>query len=221
AGDRAGAGQSMTSDDYRSCAFSGAAYRVNSGYCKTANKKVSGTTPKTLKLTHTSVVCERQTISLRIASAKKNSAQRKVSLRQPSSVRWKTESNTIPSNDLPTASPLSSTAPNNTYMMVGLSLMKSASCRGSVSEPNPSTITAVTSGMTGKCRVSAYDTASAATTATMNTAVATKMPVRPPDAMSAGSMGDTSGRNSVGRELARKNSSNGPRSSTSLRSGLS
>src|ERR1700747_2271812 len=106
-------------------------------------------------------------------------------------------------------------------MMVGLSLMKSSSCRTSVSEPNTSTMTAVTSGMTGKCRGSAYDTASASTTATMNTAVATKIPVCSPEAMSAGSMGETSGRNSAGRELARKNSSNGPRSSTSLRRGLS
>src|SRR5260370_233909 len=72
-------------------------------------------------------------------------------------------------------------------MMVGLSLMKSSSCRTSVSEPNTSTMTAVTSGMTGKCRVSAYDTASASTTATMNTAVATKIPVCSPEAISAGS----------------------------------
>ena len=47
---------------------------------------VSGMMPKTLKLTQKSVVCVRQTISLSAASAKKNSAQRKVSLRQPSSV---------------------------------------------------------------------------------------------------------------------------------------
>src|SRR5438874_7682482 len=55
----------------------------------------------------------------------------------------------------------------------------------------------------------------------MNTAVATKMPTRSPDAISAGRIGATSGRNSAGREFARKNSTNGPRSSTSLRSGLS
>src|ERR1700737_4392914 len=62
-------------------------YFVSSGYCRAANRKVSGTTPKTLKFTQTSVDCVRQTISLRIASAKKNSAQRRVSRRQPSSVR--------------------------------------------------------------------------------------------------------------------------------------
>src|SRR5712671_3430930 len=94
--------------------FSGAAYFVSSGYCKAANINVSGNTPKTLKLTQTSVDCVRQTISLRIASAKKNSAQRNVNLRQPSSVRWKTESNTMPSNGLRQASPPSSTAPNST-----------------------------------------------------------------------------------------------------------
>src|SRR6266699_6602306 len=96
-------------------------------------------------------------------------------------------------------------------MMVGLSLMKSSSCRTSVSDPNTSTTTAVTSGMTGKCRVSAYDTASATTTATMNTAVATKIPVCSPEAMSAGSMGETSSLKSAELELVRKNSSNGQR----------
>jgi hypothetical protein len=75
--------------------------------------------------------------------------------------------------------------------------------------------------MTGKCRVSTYDTTNAITIATMNTAVATKMPVRSPDAISAGRIGDTSGRNSAGREFARKNSTSGPRSSRSLRVGLS
>src|SRR5437016_10457579 len=55
----------------------------------------------------------------------------------------------------------------------------------------------------------------------MNTAVATKMPTRSPEATSAGRMGDTKGRNSAGRELARKNSPSGPRSSTSLSTGLS
>src|SRR4028118_2212075 len=45
---------------------------------------VSGMMPKTLKLTQKSVVWVRQTISLSTASAKKNRAQRRVSLRQPS-----------------------------------------------------------------------------------------------------------------------------------------
>src|SRR6516164_1489254 len=106
-------------------------------------------------------------------------------------------------------------------MIVGLSLMKRSSCRTSVSEPNTSTMTAVTSGMAGKRRVSTYDTASASSTATMKTAVATKIPPRSPDAMSAGSIGETSGKNSAGRELARKKSNSGPKSSTSLRRGWS
>ena len=55
---------------------------------------VSGMMPKTLKLTQKSVVCVRQTISFKAASAKKNSAQRKVSLRQPSSVSSNTLSST-------------------------------------------------------------------------------------------------------------------------------
>src|SRR6476646_3432828 len=100
-------------------------------------------------------------------------------------------------------------------MMEGLSLMKCSSCRRSVSEPNTSTMIAVMSGIAGKCRVSAYETACA------STAGATKMPTRSSGAMSAGRIGETSGRNSAGRELARKNSSNGPRSSTSLSTGLS
>src|ERR671935_1820285 len=106
-------------------------------------------------------------------------------------------------------------------MMVGLTLMKCSSCRRSVSEPNTSTIAAVMSGIAGRCRVSTYDTPSASTTATMKTAVATKMPTRSSGPMSAGRMGDTNGRNSAGREFARKNSTNGPRSSPSLSAGLS
>ena len=62
-------------------------FRAAADTAARANRKVSGTTPNTLKLTQKSVVCVRQTISLRTASAKKNSAQRTVSLRQPSSVR--------------------------------------------------------------------------------------------------------------------------------------
>src|SRR5438046_2863111 len=92
-------------------------------------------------------------------------------------------------------------------MMVGLSLMKCSSCKRSVSEPNTSTIIAVTSGMMGKRRVSAYDAASATTTATMKTAVATKMPAGSSNTLSPRSSGETRGKNSAGRELARTNRS--------------
>ena len=54
------------------------------------------------------------------------------------------------------------------------------------------------------------------TIATMNTAVATKMPARSPVATASGMIGASSGSNSAGRELAKKNSSSGPRSSASL-----
>src|SRR3954454_11622888 len=85
-----------------------AAYFCSSGYCSAAKMKVSGSTPNTLKLTQKSVVCVRQTISLSTASATKNTAQRHVSLRQPSSVRSNTASNTMPSSGLRKARP-----PNN------------------------------------------------------------------------------------------------------------
>ena len=55
----------------------------------------------------------------------------------------------------------------------------------------------------------------------MNTAVATKMPARSPVATASGMIGAISGSNSAGLELAKKNSSSGPRSSASFRSGLS
>ena len=68
-----------------------AAYFCSSGNCSAAKMNVSGTTPNTLKLTQKSVVCVRQIASLSTASARKNTAQRSVSLRQPSSVRSNTE----------------------------------------------------------------------------------------------------------------------------------
>src|SRR5438045_3974338 len=86
-------------------AGSGAAYLVSNGYCNAAKMNVRGTTPNTLNATHTSVVCVRHTISLSTARTQKNNAQRTVSLRQPSSVRLKTESNTIPKSGLSNRSP--------------------------------------------------------------------------------------------------------------------
>src|SRR5262245_15420334 len=62
---------------------------------------------------------------------------------------------------------------------------------------------------------------SAISTAGMNTAVAVNMPACSPLRSSAGRNGASSGANICGRELAKKNSSSGPRSSTSLRPGLS
>ena len=76
--------------------------------------KVSGTTPNTLKLTQKSVVCVRHTISFSTASARKNTAQRKVSLRQPSSVSSNTESNTIASSGLLNHRPPNSSTANIT-----------------------------------------------------------------------------------------------------------
>ena len=55
----------------------------------------------------------------------------------------------------------------------------------------------------------------------MNTPVAAKMPACSPVSRSCGRNGASNGANSAGRELARKNSSNGPRSNASLRPGLS
>ena len=55
----------------------------------------------------------------------------------------------------------------------------------------------------------------------MNTAVATKMPARGPVASAAGRIGVSQGANSAGLELAKKNSTSGPRSSASLSQGLS
>ena len=61
-------------------------------------------------------------------------------------------------------------------MMVGLTLMKVASCRIRVRPPNTTTMIAVTTGMIGSWRVMTKETASAASTATMKAAVATKIP---------------------------------------------
>src|SRR5258708_7870262 len=95
AGDREGAGELVT---YSSAGAGSAAYRISSGYCRAANTKVIGTKPNSLKLTQKSVDCVRHIASFRTASARKNSAQRKVSLRQPSGVRWNIESNRIARN---------------------------------------------------------------------------------------------------------------------------
>src|SRR5476651_522198 len=57
--------------------------------------------------------------------------------------------------------------------------------------------------------------------ATMNTAVATKIPARSPLATAVGMIGERNGWNNAGLALAKKNSTRGPRSSASLRSGLS
>ena len=54
----------------------------------------------------------------------------------------------------------------------------------------------------------------------MNTAVATKMPACSP-LTASGSSGPINGRNSAGRELAKKNRISGPISSASLSRGLS
>ena len=55
----------------------------------------------------------------------------------------------------------------------------------------------------------------------MNTAVATKMPACSPVVRLAGRKGDSNGAKNSGRELAKKNKSSGPRSSSSFRPGLS
>src|ERR1700694_3670472 len=83
-------------------------------------------------------------------------------------------------------------------MMVGLSLMSSASCRRSVRPPNTMTMTVEISAISGTRRVRPEDTANATIAAAMNAAVAAKMPQR---------------------ELAMKNSIRGPSSSTSLSAG--
>ena len=106
-------------------------------------------------------------------------------------------------------------------MIVGFSLMKVSFWKNSVAPPNTTTITAETTAITGNRRVNAYEITSAARMATMNTAVATKMPERSPVATAAGMSGAIHGSNSAGLALAKKNSSSGPRSSASLSIGLS
>ena len=64
-----------------------AAYFCSNGYCSAANTNVSGMKPNALNATQVSVDWVRHTTSLSTASAKKNSAQRMVSLRQPCSLR--------------------------------------------------------------------------------------------------------------------------------------
>src|SRR5258707_7424516 len=86
--------------DYFSAGAGSAAWRINSGYCNAANTKVIGTKPNNLKLIQKSVDWVRQIASLSTASARKNSAQRNVSLRQPSGVRWNIESKRIARNGL-------------------------------------------------------------------------------------------------------------------------
>src|ERR1700691_5251242 len=76
-------------------------------------------------------------------------------------------------------------------MMVGLILMNVSLCKKSVKPPKMRTMIAVTTGMIGSRRVSTYDAASAASTATINVAVAVKIPKR---------------------ELAKKNRTSGPKS---------
>src|SRR5579859_7371146 len=101
AGDREGARRDLELDleqAYFSAGAGSTAYRISSGYCRAANTKVSGTKPNNLKFTQKSVDCVRQIASLSTASTKKNTDQRSVSLRQPSSVRWNTESKTIARN---------------------------------------------------------------------------------------------------------------------------
>src|SRR5262249_39942747 len=90
-----------------------ASYFTSSGYCRAPNRKVAGSAPNSLKLTQKLVEVVRQTISLITAMAKKNRHQRSVSLRQPSSVRLNTESNTISRSGLRVIRPNASVAPNS------------------------------------------------------------------------------------------------------------
>src|SRR5690606_31741305 len=105
------------------------------------NSTVSGMMPQTLNATQKSVEKPRQTTSFSTASSRKNTPQRRVSLRQPSSSRLKALSNTYPSSDRPKNRPPSSTPPNSVLMMVGFILMKVSSCSQSVSAPKTKTTT--------------------------------------------------------------------------------
>ena len=133
-----------------------AAYFCSSGYCSAAKMKVSGSTPNTLKLTQKSVVCVRQTISLSTASARKKIAQRRVSLRQPSSVRSNTESNTIAEQRLVEDEPAEQHAAEQQiddrrlHLDEGVVLQHQRQRRRT-----PPRSTAVTIGITGRWRVSA------------------------------------------------------------------
>ncbi len=68
---------------------------ITTRVCASANTTVSGMKPKDLKATQTSVVCVRQTASLRIARNRKKNAQRQVRMRQPSAVSCRAPSNMI------------------------------------------------------------------------------------------------------------------------------
>src|SRR5213075_356586 len=63
-------------------------WRLSSGICRKAKTMVAGKLTNILLAIQVSVEKLRQKNSLMAASTKKNSAQRTVSLRQPSSVSW-------------------------------------------------------------------------------------------------------------------------------------
>ncbi len=100
-------------------------------------------------------------------------------------------------------------------MIVGFILMKVASCSQSVSPPKTTTTMAVTKGISGRRRVSAKEMASASTVVTMKEAVAKK--IGPPSALMTGQVSASFSP----RALAKKKTSSGPSSSTSLSQGLS
>ena len=99
-------------------------------------------------------------------------------------------------------------------MIVGLTLMKISSCSHRVSAPKTSTMTPDKSGMIGRVRVRIQDTDSAMAVAIMKQAVPTK--IGPPISARNGT------RSAIHspRELAKKNTTSGPSSSTILSSGL-
>src|SRR5438105_3794562 len=88
-----------------------------------ANTTVNPRMPNTLKLTQRASEKLRHTTSLRAASARKNSAQRMLSLRQPSSVRLKASPSSSFRNSRPVISPKNSAPANIRLMMVGLTFM--------------------------------------------------------------------------------------------------
>ena len=100
--------------------------------------------------------------------------------------------------------------------MVGFNLIKVSSRRYSVKPPKISTITPDTSGITAIWRNKTHDSTSDTSIATINPAVAINSGVWTTSSMPVSPNKDSKGLNHSGRELAAKNSTNGPNSSKVL-----
>src|SRR6185312_6397747 len=94
-------------------------YFFKTPICASANTKVIGIIPNTLKATHVSVENPLHITSLRTARKTKNSAQRSVKIFQPSSERRMTSPKTILRNSLPVANPPNRMVAKRAFTIVG------------------------------------------------------------------------------------------------------